>query len=88
MEKWRWRWLIKANNFWSRIVASINGGDSGSLWFGSRPQRWSMWSDICKASGEVESLGPTFLNPFRKEVRSGINTRFWEDEWIQGAAER
>lgn len=44
--------------------------------------RWSVWSDVNKALREVESLGDEFTNLSKKEVHSGIDTRFWEDRWI------
>lgn len=81
LQKWKWRWLTEEFSFWARIA---NGGQPGSLRFGSRTNTWSVWSDVGKASGEVDNLGPDYANLYRKEVRSGINTLFWEDAWNQG----
>lgn len=57
LEKWKWRWLTEADSHWTRIVASVNGGEPGTLRFRRRGDRWSVWMDICKVSSEVESLG-------------------------------
>lgn len=79
VHKWKWRWLMEELSLWASIVASTNGGHPGCLRFERRSNSWSVWSDIGKTSGEVENVGPIFSNLLMKEVRSGNNTRFWED---------
>lgn len=86
LQKWKCKWLTEPHSLWTRIVASINGEVPGSTWMGRRADRWSVWTDICRASGEIDSLGHDFTNLITKEVLSGNKTRFWEDDWIGGCS--
>lgn len=77
--KWRWRWLQEPDGLWAKVVALGYEGEPGSLRFRRESCRWSVWKDVSKGVGEVESLGAKLKNIVRQVMGMGSNTLFWDD---------
>lgn len=61
------------------MVSSIYGGIGGTLHRGTVEGDSSVWKDIIKADGEIESFEMDCKYLFKKEVVMRNNIRLWSD---------
>ncbi|XP_071741317.1 uncharacterized protein [Rutidosis leptorrhynchoides] len=75
--KWWWRFLIKPNDLWTKMIKSIHGPVFLSVH--SHSTVWTSIVSVCSRITDTKLL-PT--DTFRMTIGDGCSVRFWHDLWV------
>ncbi|GLT77628.1 hypothetical protein SLA2020_491960 [Shorea laevis] len=70
--KWRWRFLIKKEALWVKVIRERYGT--------SRKEGW--WKKLCELDEEKTRFKGWLKEGIVKVVGEGNETYFWEDRWV------
>nr|GEZ01302.1 RNA-directed DNA polymerase, eukaryota [Tanacetum cinerariifolium] len=76
--KWVWRFTVRDNTLWYRVISSIHGDRSSHCSF----QFPSVCGKIIREVHVLKNQGIDLLSYCRIRVGNGSQTRFWKDPWI------
>jgi hypothetical protein len=80
--KWWWRMLGENDRLWYRVLKARYGEEGGRLKEGGQESS-SWWRMMCGVRNGVGlGMGSWFEDNFRRVVGGGIDTYFWNDNWV------
>ncbi|QHO20170.1 Putative ribonuclease H protein [Arachis hypogaea] len=83
--KWWWRFSKEDCPLWKKIVCSCNKlNPDVMLATQPLPVKGGPWKDICQLNIKEPRIRDKVVSGLVMEVGNGMQTRFWEDNWVQG----
>ncbi|GKE11082.1 RNA-directed DNA polymerase, eukaryota [Tanacetum coccineum] len=76
--RWVWRFTVRDNTLWYRVISSIHGDRSSHCSY----RFPSVWGKIIREVHVLKNQGIDLLSYCRIRVGNGSQTRFWKDPWI------
>ncbi|GJT98496.1 putative RNA-directed DNA polymerase, eukaryota, reverse transcriptase zinc-binding domain protein [Tanacetum coccineum] len=84
LTKWWWRFKSEEHATWYKVIRSIHGANGGLQDNSSLKSNSGPWYHIMKLKDVFLNLGINLPSLFKKKIRNGQNTRFWQDNWLGG----
>lgn len=82
--KWKWSLFHEGGGLWKEVLISKYGGWR-SLHDDERLKKCSIWwTDIAMTCGGEDVEGTWFESMKSRDVESGRNISFWNDNWLNG----
>ncbi|QHO17517.1 Putative ribonuclease H protein [Arachis hypogaea] len=83
--KWWWRFSKEDCPLWKKIVCSCNKLNPNVM-LATQPLqvKGGPWRDICQLNIKEPRIRDKMVSGLAMEIGNGMQTRFWEDNWIQG----
>lgn len=83
LAKWWWRFRVKKDSLWVRVIKSIYGSNGGlSPYASNRVKYTSTWGNIIKVGCVIQKLNINWVESFRWVVGNGESISFWDDIWV------
>ncbi|GJV05373.1 RNA-directed DNA polymerase, eukaryota [Tanacetum coccineum] len=79
--KWVWRFRNNKDTLWSRFISAMYG-NTGRIEKPSKVGYNSAWLSIVSEFHKLQNLDIDLLSFMKKRVGNGVDTAFWEDQWL------
>ncbi|GJT56613.1 hypothetical protein Tco_0991667 [Tanacetum coccineum] len=80
--KWVWRFRNNKDTLWSRFISAMYG-NIGRIEKPSKVGDNSAWLSIVYEFHKLQNLDIDLLSFMEKRVGNGVDTAFWEDQWLR-----
>nr|GEX79029.1 nucleotide-binding alpha-beta plait domain-containing protein [Tanacetum cinerariifolium] len=80
MFKWIWRFIVKKESLWARVISALHGED-GKIGKTLSPKYTLLWLSIVKEVEVLKSHGIDLLSYMKPILGNGVNTSFWNVPW-------
>ncbi|GJW68364.1 hypothetical protein Tco_0122788 [Tanacetum coccineum] len=77
-----WRFYNEPNALWVSVIKSIHGDEGGLTNFEAMKVKTGLWFHIARLKEDFLRLNINIDSIFKKSVRNGELTSFWNDRWI------